>query len=210
MYQKITLFGVLLSVLLAMVMLIPDVKAKEIENLLINPDFDNRANPTQGWTIGAEGALSIDKKEESPTGHPVLLATINAAGAEDWVPEIHSPSFDVEIDKMYTIDFYAKTEQDATRPLGVKFEQLDTWVGPATTVTLTDEWQQVVYSPIMTMKSPPQVVIHIQFNKLLEDVWFSHFRVYQGKFVEDEGGPPPKAVKPLEKLATAWGKVKSR
>ncbi len=180
----------------------------EIENLLTNPDFENG---TQGWSIGAEGQLSIDNKEEAPTDYPVMLAAINQVGAEDWNPEIHSPSFDVEIGEQYTVDFWAKTEPDVTRTLGVKFEQDQTWVGPSTTVTLTDEWQIFIYSPVMTMDSPPQVVIHIQFNKQLEDVWFNHFRVYEGEYVEEDlEGLQRIAVTPIDRMATAWGKIKSR
>jgi len=178
----------------------------EIENLLTNPDFESG---TSGWTIGAEGQLSIDNKEESPTGHLVLMVTINAVGADDWVPEVHSPSFDVDSGEQYTVDFWAKTEPEVTRTIGVKFEQLDTWVGPATTITLTDEWQLFTYSPTMTMDSPPQVVIHIQFNKQLEDVWFSHFRVYEGEYVEEDiEGQRRIAVTPMDRMATAWGKIR--
>jgi len=117
-------------------------------------------------------------------------------------------SDDRELSKQYTVDFYAKTEPKATRTIGVKFEQLETWTGPATTVTLNDEWQQIVFSPIMSMKSPPSVVIHIQFNKLKEDVWFSHFRVYEGKFVEEKLGTPKIAVNPMGSLSISWGKIK--
>ena len=180
----------------------------EIENLVANPDFENG---TQGWSIGAEGQLSIDNKEEAPTDYPVMLATINQVGAEDWNPEIHSPAFDVDSGKQYTVDLWAKTEPEITRTIGVKFEQLDTWVGPATTITLTDEWQLFIYSPVMTMDSPPQVVIHIQFNKQLEDVWFQHFRVYEGEYVEEDLEALQRiAVTPIDNMATSWGKIKSR
>lgn len=205
---KMTSFAILVTIIFLSTLWVSDLPAKEIVNMLKNPDFDDRANPTAGWSIGAGGTLVMDKKEKSPTGHPVVNAVIDAVGANDWEPEIHSPSFDVELSKQYTVDFYAKTEPKATRTLGVKFEQLETWTGPSTTITLNDQWQQFVFSPIMTMKSPPAVVIHIQFNKLKEDVWFSHFRVYEGKFVEEQLGTPKIAVNPMGSLSTAWGKIK--
>jgi hypothetical protein len=202
---SIVLVGILLAGMLVSGAIAID---DEIENLLTNPDFESG---TQGWSIGAEGQLSIDNKEESPTGHLVMMAAINAVGADDWVPEIHSPKFDVDSGEKYTVDFWAKTEPEVTRTIGVKFEQDQTWVGPATTITLTDEWQLFVYSPVMTMDSPPQVVIHIQFNKQLEDVWFCHFRVYEGEYVEEDiEGQRRIAVTPVDRLTTAWGKVKSR
>ena len=136
---KVDITGVLLSsiVVLAMMVSVAAAKDDEVENILNNPDFELGLT---GWSIGAEGVLSIDKKEDTPTGHLALLATINAAGAEDWNPEIHSPPFDVENGQRYTMDFWAKTEPETERTIGIKFEQLDTWVGPADTVTLTEEW----------------------------------------------------------------------
>jgi len=202
---NIVLAGVLLAgVLISGATAIDD----EIENLLTNPDFESG---TSGWSIGAEGQLSIDNKEESPTDHLVLMVAINAVGADDWTPEVHSSKFDVDSGQQYTIDFWAKTEPDVTRTLGVKFEQDVTYVGPSTTITLTDEWQLFTYSPVMTMDSPPQVVIHIQFNRQLEDIWFSHFRVYEGEYVEEDiEGQQRIAVNPMDRMATAWGKIKNR
>jgi hypothetical protein len=41
----------------------------------------------------------------------------------------------------------------------------------------------------------------------MESVWFAHFRVYEGKYVEDDIalGQKPKAVSPGGKLASSWG-----
>lgn len=183
-----------------------DIRAKEIENLVQNPDFEIN---TAGWSIGAPNTLMIDKKEKFPIGN-VVKATIDVVGANDWEPEIHSQPFNVEINKMYTMSFWAKTEPGITRPIGAKFEQLDTWVGPSTTFTLNDKMTEYSFSPMMTMSSPPGVVIHIQFNRLKDDVWFAHFRVYEGKYVEDELIAKPKiAVTPKGRLAIAWSKIKS-
>lgn len=186
----------------------------EIENLLTNPDFENG---TQGWTIGsmadgAAGSISIDNKEDSPAEFgQVMFVQIDGVGNDSWEPEVHSPKFDVEIGEQYTVDFWAKTEPDITRPIGVKFEQDQTWVGPSTTVNLTGEWQLFSYSPIMTMDSPPQVVIHIQFNNIKENVWFAHFRIYEGEYVEEDlEGRPRIAVTPMDRLTTAWGEIKRR
>jgi hypothetical protein len=60
------------------------------------------------------------------------------------------------------------------------------------------------------MGSPPNVVIHIQFNNIKDDVWFDHFRVYQGEYVPEELGQPKISVTPMGRLATAWGQIKSR
>ena len=208
---KTSVGGAFSSCILVLTMLASGAAAKDddFENLLTNPDFETG---TAGWSISAAwGSLSIDNKESPPdTDYLSLLATITGAGAEAWEPEIHSPAYDVDAGEKYTMDFWAKTEEGAVRTLGIKFEQLDTWTGPATTITVTEEWQHFVYTPVMTMQSPPQVVIHIQFNGQLDDVWFSHFRVYQGEFVEEELGGPKIAVKPMGRLTTAWGQIKSK
>jgi hypothetical protein len=202
--------SVLLSFVIALIFLASWAVAQddEIENMLSNPDFEEGLT---GWSISAQwGTLSIDKKEESPSGHPVMMATINDVGANAWEPEIHSPTFAVENGEQYTVDFWAKTEPGSVRPIGVKFEQLDTWTGPAQTFTLTEEWQQIVFSPVMTMDSPPAVVIHIQFNNIKDDVWFSHFRVYEGEFMEEELGLPKIAVNPQDRLSITWGHIKGK
>ncbi len=212
MYSKIGLAGGFLSIVLAIAMLVSTAAAKDddFENLLTNPDFETGTN---GWSISAQwGGLSIDDKEESPAGedYAVMLATINGAGPDAWNPELHSPPFFVDAGEMYTLDFWAKTEEGVVRPLGIKFEQLETWTGPSTTTEVTEEWQLFSYSPVMTVQSPPNVVIHMAYNGALEDVWYSHFRVYEGEFVEEELGGPKIAVSPKGRLATAWGQIKSK
>lgn len=183
-------------------------EAKEIKNLVSNPDFEV---DTGGWTLSMGNPFFIDKKEKFPVGN-VVKAQIDNVGANDWEPEIHSPSFDLEANKMYTVTFWAKTEPGQKRTLGVKFEQLDTWVGPMTTITVDDQWKEYQYSPTITVGSPPKYVVHIQFNRLKEDVWFAHFRVYEGKYVPDDInlGTKPKAVTPDGNLTTSWGTIKIR
>lgn len=206
--MKISVF---LSCIIILTFLVSIAMAKdeEIENLMENSDFEAGTN---GWSISADwGSLSMDTKADPPpdTDYPVMLATITGAGADAWQPEIHSPSFDVDAGEKYTVDFWARTEEAAVRDIGLKFEQLEQWGGPSTTLTITEEWQHFVYTPDMTVQSPPQVVIHIQFNGAMDDVWFSHFRVYEGEFVEEELGGLKKAVSPSGSMATAWGAIKS-
>jgi len=184
----------------------------EIENMLDNPDFDNGTN---GWTLGgladgAAGALLPDKVKEKHdfVVGDILHAKIDGLGNDAWEPEIHSPPFDVKNGELYTVDFWAKTEPGSVRPLLVKFEQLDTWTGPSTVFdAVTGEWTEYHYSPTMTMGSPPQVVLHITFEGVTDDVWFDHFRVYQGEYTPEV---EPEAIKPAGKLGATWGDIKSR
>ena len=183
----------------------------EIENLVSNPDFEEGTN---GWklNVGGNSAGLIKAEKGGVTGDFCLFAQIDAVGPDNWNPEIHSPSFEVKAGKIYTCAFWAKTEQGKTRPLYVKFEQLDTWEGPSKTFTITDEWAEYYFSPNMTVQSPPSVVIHIAFQQQKEDVWLDHFRVYQGEYVEEklpQPGGKGIAVQPAGKLVTLWADIRS-
>jgi len=211
MRTKLSIFVVLLSVALILTVWVSTTTAQEIKNLLNNPDFDKDMNIITDWTIGAGGTLSIDKKEKFPVGN-VEKAQIDQVGPDAWVPEIHSNKFDVKLGPMYTCSFWAKADADV-RPIGVTFEQDVTWTGPGTTFNLNMEMTEYTFSPIMTVGSPPQVVIHIQFNMIKGSVWFAHFRVYEGKYVKDNvdlGQKPKAVVTPGEKLASSWGEIKTR
>ena len=177
MNSKVSLIGILcLSGLFLIILLSNGVAAAgDIENMVANPDFDIGTN---GWTLGsiadgAAGLITTEKVKPAVGGAmgDCLYVKIDGVGNDAWEPEVHSPAFDVKNGQVYTVSFWAKTEAGNTRPLGVKFEQLDTWTGPSTTIAaITDEWTEYHYSPTMTMGSPPQVVIHIQFNAWKEDV----------------------------------------
>ena len=209
-HSKIAMIGILLSFTLVVS---GAAVGQEIENLVTNPDFEVG---TEGWTLGsiadgAAGQLMIDKKEKGIVGD-VMMAKIDGVGNDAWEPEIHSSSFAVKLGDTMTVSFWAKTEPGVTRTLGVVFEQLDTWQGTGTTFVLNDKWTEYHQSPKMVVSSPPNVIIHIQFNFMKEDVWFSHFRVYKGDWIEEKGlGEKPKlSIAPAGKLAVAWGQVKSR
>lgn len=198
------------SLFLAVLFLLvsPSMAGDEIENLVSNPDFDEGG--IFGWNLGTGGNSAGEMTVERNSGviNDCAYVKIDAVGPDAWNPEIHSPEFDVEAGEIYTVSFWAKTEDGMTRTIGVKFEQLDTWVGPAQNFTLTDEWTEYHFSPTMTMSSPPAVVIHIQFNNMKGDVWLDHFRVYQGEYVEDELSEGEQAVKAVDKLTIVWGQIR--
>ena len=202
MHSKINLAGILLSSILAVTMVVSGAMA--VDNIVANPDFEV---DTEGWSIGADyGSLSIDGASFVGGGN-VLFAQIDSVGANNWEPEIHSPPFDLVTGTTYTYAFWAKTEPGLTRTLGPALEQLETYVSIGEEITVTDEWQEFHYTGEWTHPtSPPQVVIHIGFQTQLGSVWFSHFRVYEGDFVEEAVS----SVTPVDRLTTAWGQIKSR
>jgi len=205
--------GVLLVTALISAVLVSGAAAKDIENMLTNPDFEVN---TAGWSIsGGFGSLNIDQKEDPVGGiGNVAYAQIDSVGANDWEPEIHSPAFDLENGETYTYSFWAKCEPEEIRNLYASFEQLETYVGMGQEITVTEEWQEFHYTGIWNNPtSPPQVVIHIGFQRQLVDVWFSHFRVYNDQYEEEDleiDGKRQIAVTSMGNTATAWGKIKSR
>ena len=207
---KHSFFAIFLAVML---ILASDSIAKEIENLLSNPDF--KVN-TAGWELGDGNIFAIDKKETCPTGTNVAKAAIEAVGANNWNPELHSPSFALDSSKTYTYSFWAKTEPGKTKLINPSFESNDpVWAGAAgTSVTLTDQWVEYHSTAVWGNENRPVVVIHIALNNPpthLNDLWIAHAKVYEGAFVEEKiVGEKPKAVTPGEKLASSWGSIKSR
>jgi len=213
--KKVSFIGTLWLIGLLLIILLSNgvATAGDIENMVANPDFDQG---TTGWNLGcladgAAGALSVEKVKPAVGGAmgDCLYAKIDGVGNDAWEPEIHSPSFEVKNGKVYTVSFWAKTEKGSARTIGVKFEQLDTWVGPSQKFDLTDEWTEYHFSPTMTMGSPPAVVIHIQFDFMKDDVWFDHFRVYQGEYVAEDISPK-QAIEPIGKQGATWGSIKSK
>jgi len=198
--SKISIMGILLLVLALMLA----SGAVAVENMVKNPDFDK---DMEGWTLGCltDGAAGELLLEAGLMGN-CMHAKIDALGNDGWEPEIHSPDFAVDNGKTYTIAFLAKTEAGKTRDLGVKFEQLDIWGGPSGPVTVTDQWKDLHFTGVMDFQSPPNSVIHIQFEGSTADVWLDHFRVYPGDYVEEKLAP----VTPTGRLTTVWGQIKSR
>lgn len=190
-----------------------DSIAKDIENLLINPDFEQDTN---GWSLGNGNILSIDKKEKCPTGTNAVKAAIEAVGANAWEPEIHSPMFSLTQNKKYTYSFWSRAEAGKTKAIYTCFERNNpSWAGAGgLNITLTEEWKEYKSTSTWTAESSPQVVIHIALNyppTHMVDAWFAHFKVYEGDYVEEViPGLKPKAVTPLGNLTIPWGKIKSR
>ncbi len=196
-----------------MLILAPNSIAQDIENMLTNPDFEVDTN---GWSIGAGNTLSIDKKEECPTGTNAVLATIESVGANSWEPEIHSPSFALEQGETYTYSFWAKTEEGKDKTINPEFESNSpAWAGAASiNVILTEEWQEYHATAVWTTENRDVVVIHIGLNyppTEMYDMWIAHAKVYEGDYVEEDiEGLQPKAVTPVGNLAIPWGEIKGR
>lgn len=200
---KLSLIGILL---LGLLVLLNSSAFGAPKNLVTNPDFKVDTN---GYSFGADyGTFTVDKSVKAPVGN-AAFAKMNKVGANAWEPEIHSPAFDLKNGVKYTYAFWAKAETGKTRVLGVRFEQLNTWVGIGEDITINDQWKDYRFTGVWTHpSSPPQVVIHIAMNvppNPLVSVWFSNFRVYEGDYV-----PDVLSVSPADRLTTSWGQIKGK
>ncbi|MGB9595442.1 MAG: carbohydrate binding domain-containing protein, partial [Candidatus Poribacteria bacterium] len=157
---KCKFFAIFLAIMLILAL---DSIAKEIENMLSNPDFEVDTN---GWSLSNGNTFAIDKKEKCPTGTNAAKATIDAVGANNWEPEIHSPMFALIQGKTYTYSFWAKTEPGKTKNIYSCFESnTPSWAGAGgVNITLTDEWTEYHTTTAWTNESRAQVVIHIALN----------------------------------------------
>jgi len=196
---NLVVFVVLLFGILVLAMPISGIAA--VKNLVGNPDF---VKDMEGWSLGADyGTFDIDKSEKGIAGGNAALANVTKVGANAWEPEIHSPAFDLAIGKKFTMSLWAKADK-VSRPLILKFEQLDLWGGPTQEISVTKDWAEYHFTPLMDIGSPPQFVIHVEFSGQTGKVWFSHFLVYEGDFVPETLSP----VTPANRLTTTWGEIK--
>lgn len=208
---KLSFFAILISIALISFVLVSDLPAKEIENLLTNSDFEDGMN---GWSLGNGNIFAIDKKEKCPTGTNVAKATVDVVGANAWEPEIHSPSFALAQNKTYTWSFWAKTEDGKDKAIYSCFESnAPAWAGAAgININLTDVWTEYHSTAVWGNENRPVVVIHIALNyppTEKNDMWIAHAKVYEGVYVEEEiQGLKPKAVTPTDRLTTAWGQIR--
>ncbi len=203
MRRKISTAGVLLSGILALTMLISGAAA--IDNLVANPDFDV---DIEGWSLGnlVDGAVAEMLFEANGFVGGCLYVKIDGVGDAGYKPEIHSPAFAVEQDKVYTLALWAKTGTGITRDLNIAFEQdHDPWDGPGETFVVNDQWTEYYHSPVMPF-TDDNVVIHLGTQQQMGDVWVDNVRVYQGDYVAEDLVP----VTPIGGLTTAWGQIRSR
>lgn len=188
----------------------------QVENLLKNGGFeDGIIDP---WTTYGNAtpevveALKGAKVPEDPIeGAFCLHITVPVKGANFWDAGLQHrghPFF--EQGKKYTLSVFLKCKE-GTLQINFKPElDQDPWPGYGErSFTMTEKWAEYsTTTPIMAARvDPASVTFHIAYD--INEFWVDAARFYEGDYVEPEFGVKPKAVKPQDKLAGMWGKIKA-
>ena len=193
---------------------------EELQNLIPNPDF---ANGQSGWTlhsgnVGAAATWEIRDKDGVGNERECAFIEITAlAGASWYQPNLYtSQVVPLENNTEYTCSLWLRTEEGMERDITLTIQRgSDPWTRfTEESFSMDGEWKEYW----MTWTQPETLanawlMIHTPGSNARVDkgkLWIDHIRLYEGEFKEDELslGEVVKAVKPVDKLTTAWGNVK--
>ena len=202
-----------LAVCLFTMSLIVTAQAQEVENLAINPSFEDKNDIVDdqwdpGWvTWGAENGLQSEV--EFDTGDFVDGARslkIIPVGAINWHFMVINQPIPLEKGDAHTASFWAKGKK--VRPVTLKFKATDNSVDWAVTeFLLTSEWEEYhVTADAMN----PLIKLEIWVSAFEVPLWLDFLNIYKGEYVE---GVLPSgltlAVQPGGKLAVKWAEIKA-
>jgi len=161
---------------------------QEIENLLVNPDFEEGAN---GWVLelhgdkGAVAQLVVDKKE-ALTGKQCMLIDIQKLdGSGTWWHVGLNQPVSVEAGKTYTLAVWAKTEPKKVRTILLAGgENHGPWANwGSKDFTISDEWAEY-YTTWNQSVTDNNARIRIAVGQSRDNVWIDHVRFYVGEYKE--------------------------
>ena len=174
--------------------------SKEIENLLMDPDFEE---PVLGWSLAtrapAAATLTIDKNEKR-VGQASARIEITDVGDGTAVHNLtldNHAAIAVKANTTYTVDFWTKAEADRTLIIDALLNQ-----GPWTNLfrvrdlSVTTEWTRIHHTFQADATLSP-VVFLFSFVDSKTTIWLDHVRFYEGEFDEEDirqpfaSGPDP-------------------
>ena len=188
---------------------------EEVENWVVNGDFEGRT--TEPWWLwiedweNVEATMTIDDSE-SFAGRQSLLVEITKRGGGQRI-ELHqgghgTPAFHLKKGQELTYAFRAKTEQGRTRwaRMVVNHREVPWTRYGERNFTITDKWTDF-WTPVNAFVDDSLVGI---YATLIDDregsVWFDYFRLYEGDYIDEF---PRIAVEPRTKLASTWAAIRS-
>lgn len=188
---------------------------EELENLVVNGDFEGRT--TEPWWLWVEDWENVEAAMtivnwESFTGSQSLLVEITKRGGGQRV-ELHqgghgTPAFHLKKGQKLTYAFWAKTEQGKTCAAGMYVNHRDApWTNYCKHyITITDEWTDF-WAPVDAFVDDDLVGIYVELRDNREiSIWFDYFRLYEGDHILEF---PRIAVEPRTKLASTWAAIRS-
>lgn len=203
----------LLIAMLCLAFITLSVEAQDVpENILQNSDFENVGNAP--WTMWVEdpaamAIMSVDKKEHVD-GDQSLLIDIKKKGGGKRV-ELHQNPLNLKKGQTLTYALWAKVPKDDVRNARmIANHRADPWTSYTFKDILIEEDWIEFWSTFTMPDNDNMAGIYIELIDTPGQVWFDHFRLYEGKYIEEDlGAKKAKAVDSKNKLAYTWGKVKS-
>ena len=184
-----------------MLFAVPLVTHAQIENLIVNPGFEEDEpifnDPDwENWGTwnSAEGAGSLVEIDETEFIDGKRSLRVEPIGTANWHFIVLSLPIYVDMDKDYTISFWAKAEEP--RPLSVALKATDNSINAwgATDFDLTTEWAEYHYASEVQIDD---VKLEIWCSASVVPFWLDFVLMYEGDYVPGmKPTPPLKASEP--------------
>jgi len=187
---------IFLTCFVLIMLALPLVTHAQVENLLLNPSFEDDENIAAGpqwWTWNpAEGAGSTATIVDTEYIDGKRSLRVEPLGSSGWHFYVVQ-TVPLDVGTTYTYSFWAKAE--AERPLTVNFKSLDnasTW--ELTDFQLTTEWAEY---HITGSSQSEDVKLEILCAAAHVPFWLDFGNLYEGDYVAGIGPlPPMKAADP--------------
>jgi hypothetical protein len=193
----------LISFVLVLIVVQPVTQAQQVDNLALNPSFeeDELILDDPAWeqwaTWGAEGGLnSTVEIDETEFVDGERSLKVIPTGNTNWHFIVLNLPITVDVDKDYTVSFWAKAEEP--RPLTVQIKAEDNSIAAwgATDFDLTTEWAEYHYTSNVLIDV---VKVEILCSASEVPFWLDFVNIYEGEYVagiEPGGTPRVKASAP--------------
>lgn len=198
-----------LCVAVVLILLAGTVRADEVENLLINGDFEEG---TTGWSLelrkGAIAEMTI-AEEESVKGKQSLFIDIDKLDDVDYCVMLRQLYSIKKAGETYTFCVWAKCEKKGARKIILVVQKsTDPWTSYSRkSFDINDEWKE--YWMTFTAAEETTVRTDVRLGMNLEDLWVDNIRFYKGEYVEEKI-EEQEAVVSAGKLPTAWAMIKAK
>jgi len=184
-----------------MLVAVPLVTHAQVENLVLNPSFEEDEvildDPewlqwaTWGYEGGLNSTIEIDETEFIDGKRSLRIIP---KGDTNWYFIVLNLPIYVDIDKDYTVSFWAKAEE--ARPLTVQLKATDNSINAwgATDFELTTEWAEYHYASEVLIDN---VKLEILCSGSEAPFWLDYVFMYEGDYVAGISPVPPlKASEP--------------
>jgi hypothetical protein len=185
--------------------------AGEVENLVLNHDFEDGLTPWTLWVedagAGAAAELVIDKKEHIK-GKRSMQINIQSAGKNNKRIELHQRHFVLEKGQELTYAFWAKAEDGRPAKMICNHRAAPWTAYGSKEIMIFEDWEEF-YTDVTMTANDAQVGIYVELRDNLKGkVWFDNFRLFEGDYVPDGELGQTYPVDYRGKLGVAWGQIK--